>query len=165
MAVIHPTAVIYPGVHLGIGVRVFPFAVIGGPAETRDSWTGEGDIIIGDHTVIREHVVIQGPARVGADCYLMHGVHIPHDAVLGDRVTMSPFATLGGYVTVGDDATIGMHAVVHQRLTVGAGAMVGMGSIVTKDVPPFRKWYGIPAEDHGWNEKKLDQAELGLRGL
>lgn len=162
---IHPTAILYPGVQLGVGVQVFPYAVIGGPAEIRGTWTGEGDIIIGDHTVIREHVVIQGPTRVGADCYLMDSVHIAHHCVIGDRVTMSPHAALAGHVLVEGDATIGMGTVIHQRLTVGAGAMVGMGSVVTKHVPPYRKWFGNPAADHGWNDRMLTQADLSFAGL
>lgn len=165
MVVIHPTAVIYPGVQLGVGVKVFPHAVIGGPAEIRGEWIGEGDIIVGDHTVIREHAVIQGPARVGADCYLMDSVHVAHHCVIGDRVTMSPHVTLAGHVLIESDATLGMNSSVHQRLTIGAGAMVGMGSTVTKNVPPYRKWYGVPAQDHGWNTHKINVADLAFAGL
>jgi UDP-N-acetylglucosamine acyltransferase len=44
-----------------------------------------------------------------------------------------------------------MNALVHQRRTVGAGAMVGMGSVVTKDVPAGEKWFGNPARFQGEN--------------
>lgn len=150
---IHPTAVIWPGVRIGQNVTIGAYSVVGGQAEIRGKWIGVGDVVIGDNTHISEHVVIHGPARIGADCYIMHGSHIAHHNTLGDRVTLSPYATLGGHTTVEDDATIGMQATIHQRLTIGAGSMIGMQSAVTKDVPPGRKWYGIPARDHGPNSR------------
>lgn len=152
---IHPTAVIYPGVELGRDVWIGPYAVIGGPAEIRGKWRGEGEVLIGDNTVIREHVVIQGPASVGEWCYIMDSSHIAHDCHLGAGVTLSPHAKLAGHVTVEDRATIGMGAAVHQRLTIGYGAMVGMNAAVTKDVPALRKWYGVPAQDRGSNDSRL----------
>ena len=154
---VHPSAMIYPGVKLGRGVKVFPYAVIGGPAEIRGEWVGEGAIEIGDRTVIRERVVIQGPTRIGGDCYIMDGSHIAHDCVIGHGATLSPHVSLAGHVSVGDRATVGMGALVHQHRTIGEGAMVGMGAVVTRDVPPWRLWYGNPARDHGPNTVGLDR--------
>lgn len=158
--VIHPTAIIYPGVALGENVWVGAFAVVGSPGELRGEWSGEGMVSVGDGTVIRERTVIQGPARIGRDCYLMDGVHIAHDNQIGDRVTIAPHAAFAGHVTVEDDATIGIGVSVHQHRTIGRGAMVGMGAVVTKDIPAFETWVGNPARFHGVNEAKLHLAEL-----
>lgn len=151
---IHPTAVIYPGVLLGADVWIGPYVVIGSPAEIRGEWVGEGEVTVGDRTVIREFSCIQGPADIGEDCYLMDKTHVAHHCIVEHRATLSVGVHLAGYVTVEEDANIGMGVTVHQRLTIGAGSMVGMGSVVTKDVPAGRKWYGVPAQDRGPNDPR-----------
>jgi acetyltransferase-like isoleucine patch superfamily enzyme len=57
-----------------------------------------------------------------------------------------------GNVHIGDGAYIGTGAMFAQGassenpLVVGAGAVVGMGSVVTKSVPPRAVVYGNPAK-------------------
>jgi len=48
-------------------------------------------------------------------------------------------------VRIGDGATIGMLSVILPGVSIGEGAIVGAGAVVTKDVPPFEKWAGVPA--------------------
>ena len=105
--------------------------------------------------MIREHVSIHAPSedetRIGDDCYLMNKVYIPHDALLEDGVVMAASVLVGGHGRIGAGANLGMGAVVHQRLIGGPGAMVGMGSVVTRPVPPFALAYGSPARVVGVN--------------
>lgn len=184
---VHPTAVIGPGVELGTSNVVAPYAVILGPCRIGDrnwigphvtlgtpaqirgrehpvGWTSPPDgsgIVIGDDNVIREYVTVhqptEGTTRIGHRCYLMSYAHVPHDATLGDGVTVSNAAQLGGHAVIGDNANIGLSAVVHQRLAIGGGAMIGMGSVVTKDVPPFAVVYGNPARLAGANRVGLQR--------
>jgi UDP-N-acetylglucosamine acyltransferase len=158
MRFIHPTAVIYDGVSLGEDVWIGPYAVIGSPGERRlPVGDGAGQVRIGDRTVIREFVAIQGPAVVGADCHLMDKTHVAHDCILGNFVTMAPGVVLAGHVFIGDKATLGINTSVHQKLTIGEGAMIGMGSVITRNIPAWEKWYGNPARSHGMNEVGLDR--------
>ena len=53
-----------------------------------------------------------------------------------------------------------MNTVVHQRRVIGPGAMVGMGSVVTRDVPPFAKAYGNPCRVHGVNAVGMSRGGL-----
>lgn len=188
MSEVHPSAFIGPGVELGTGVTVGPHAVltgpctigddvyigplasIGSPAEIRGgphppATVGGGrGVVIGDRVVIRDHVVVNQGSEVattiGADSYVMHGSHIPHDAVLGRRATVSPEVVIGGHCWFGDGVTLGMGAIFHQFSVVGAHAMVGMGSVVTRPVPPFAMAYGVPSRVAGANRVGL--ARLGL---
>ena len=48
-------------------------------------------------------------------------------------------------VRICDRALIGFNAVILKGVTVGEGAVVGVGSIVTKDVPPYAVVAGAPA--------------------
>ncbi len=48
-------------------------------------------------------------------------------------------------VTIADGADIGVGAIILPGVTVGEGAIVGAGSTVTKDIPPYEVWAGVPA--------------------
>jgi len=43
------------------------------------------------------------------------------------------------------DAWIGFGTIVMQGIRVGRGSVVAAGSVVTKDVPPYEIWGGVPA--------------------
>jgi UDP-N-acetylglucosamine acyltransferase len=174
---IGPNVTIIGPVSIGDDTSISSGAVIGERAEHRgaeeltaprepDLTITEHDLIrIGARVRVREHVVIQrglpawmiGRAErvrgtvVNDDAYLMHGVHVAHDCLVGRSVTLSPFVVLGGHTSVHWGATMGIHSATHQFSTVGAFAMVGMGAMVTRDVPPFTKAVGVPARAIGPN--------------
>lgn len=187
---IHPTAVVAPEVTLGEGNVVGPgvvmlgpltvgdgnwfgaHCVLGGPAEIRGIDHGaawDGDVVgtgltIGSRNVFREHVTVhQGhydQTSIGHDGYFMNKVYIGHDGRIADEVTMASSVTLGGHVHVGSGANLGMNTVVHQRKVVGPGAMVGMGSVVTRDLPPYAKAYGNPCRLRGANSIGMTRSGL-----
>lgn len=47
--------------------------------------------------------------------------------------------------SVGSDVWIGNYVLVKSNVSIGHGAIIGMGSVVTKDVPPYEIWAGNPA--------------------
>jgi UDP-N-acetylglucosamine acyltransferase len=178
---IHPTAVIGPGVELGTGNVIGPFVVLLGPCRIGDdNWIGahvvlgappeirghdhgaawDGDLVgagveVGNGTTLREYTTVHSGSarttRIGSDCFVMNKVYVGHDGDIGDGVTMASSVTLGGHVAVGDRANLGLGAIVHQRRVVGPGVMLGMGSVVTRDVPPFAKAFGNPVRVKGVN--------------
>lgn len=169
---IGPLVVIIGPVTIGDGNWIGTGAVIGAPPEVR-SWqhpmdaagldTGKG-IVIGDRNVIREYVQIhQGwhdITRVGNDVFLMNQSYIAHDCTVEDRATLASSVLLAGHVRVGVGANLGLGSSVHQRCYIAEGAMVGMGSVVTRNVPPFAKAYGNPARVHGANVVGMERAEI-----
>lgn len=46
---------------------------------------------------------------------------------------------------VGHDVWIGSRAIIKQGVTIGTGAIIGMGSVVTRDVPAYAVVAGVPA--------------------
>ncbi len=47
--------------------------------------------------------------------------------------------------TIGNDVWIGSKCLIKGGVKIGNGAVIGMGSVVTHDVPPFEIWAGNPA--------------------
>ncbi|WP_272482092.1 CatB-related O-acetyltransferase [Thomasclavelia spiroformis] len=49
-------------------------------------------------------------------------------------------------VIIQDDVWIGSNAIILQGITVGKGSVIAAGAVVTKNVPPYTVWGGIPAK-------------------
>lgn len=187
---IHPTAIIGPGVELGAGNVIGPYAVLMGPCRIGDgNWIGpyvalgpppeiighdhgaawDGELVgcgveVGDGTTLREYTTVHSgstrPTRIGSGCFVMNRVYVGHDGDIGDEVTMASTVMLGGHVSVGDRANLGLGVMVHQRRVIGPGVMLGMGSVVTRDIPPFAKAYGNPARVRGANTVGMSRQGL-----
>lgn len=76
--------------------------------------------------------------------------YVAHDCVIGDFVTFAPGVRCNGRVHIEDYAYIGTNAVIREGspgkpLRIGKGAVVGMGAVVTKDVPAGSTVVGNPA--------------------
>ena len=47
---------------------------------------------------------------------------------------------------IGNDVWIGARCLIKGGVTIGDGAILGMGSILTHDIPPYEIWAGNPAK-------------------
>ena len=130
-------------VKLGLNVKKWHFTYIGDNTE------------IGDNTKIGSLVHIDYDVKIGADCKIEGMAYIPPLTRIGDRVFIGPgvIFTNDPYpmsdkmvgVTVEDDAIICAGSVLRPGIKVGARSVVGMGAIVTRDVPPESVVFGNPA--------------------
>jgi len=175
-----PFAVIGPEVQIGAGTHIGPHAVIKGPTRIgRDNrifqFASVGEdpqdkkyadeithLEIGDRNVVREFVTLNrgtiqdaGTTRIGNDNLLMAYVHVAHDCRIGNQVIMANAASLGGHVQIGDWAILGGFTIVHQFCRIGSHSFCAMGSVLTKDVPPYVTVSGHPAEARGINAEGL----------
>jgi acetyltransferase-like isoleucine patch superfamily enzyme len=85
---------------------------------------------------------ITGNCRIGDDVFISVLVSTANDNVLVTREYKAE-AILGP--TIADKASIGLGASLLPAVFIGEGAMVGAGSVVTRDVPPYRLAIGTPA--------------------
>jgi len=98
---------------------------------------------------------------IGAFCSIAAGTTIGGGSHPTDWVSSSPVFYKGKNVlkknfsnkeytefqrtTIGNDVWIGSKCLIKGGITIGDGAVIGMGSVVTHDVPPYEIWAGNPA--------------------
>lgn len=72
-------------------------------------------------------------------------VHIAHNCRVGRGALLTACAELSGGVVIGAGAWLGPNCSIVQKVGVGPGAFVGIGAVVTKDVPANATVAGNPA--------------------
>jgi len=175
-----PFSVIGPDVEVGAGTTIGPHVVINGPTtigigNTIHQYASIGDVPqdkkyageptrleIGDRNVIREYCTINrgtvqggGVTRIGSDNWIMAYVHIAHDCQIGSHIIFSNAASLAGHVTIADFVILGGFTLIHQFCSIGKYAFTAMGSVISKDVPPFVLVSGHMAKVFGLNVEGL----------
>lgn len=108
------------------------------------------DVEMAPGAVMCHHTIITASARIGRHFHSNIYSYIAHDCVIGDFVTLAPRVSVNGNTIVEDDVYIGTGAVLKQGrpdkpLRIGRGAVIGMGAVVTKDVPEGVVVVGNPA--------------------
>lgn len=178
---IHPTAVIGENVTLGNNNTILPYTVILGPTEIGDNNiigphavigapgqdtrnprydSSNSKIRIGNGNIIREFTSVQKPCYedltvIGNDTYLMQSVHIPHDAIIEDKVVITPMCVLAGITRILQGANLGMGCTINQYSVVGQYSIVGTGLAVMKNVRPFSKF--VSANEPKVNSYAIDK--------
>jgi len=104
--------------------------------------------------------------RAGAFSFINSGCIVPPGVELGNYVMLGPRVAIVGAdhefevpgtpsifagrpaslrTVIEDDAWIGYGSILKAGVRVGRGAIVAAGSVVTKDVPPYKIVAGVPA--------------------
>lgn len=161
-ATIHPTALVEDGVSLGAGTRIWDGVHVRRGARIGDS------CIVGEKTYVAYDVTIGNFVKLNASVYVCAGVRIEdfcmvsaHVVFTNDRYPRAGNADLSGLETsdpteetletvVRRGTTIGANATIGPGIEIGEFSMVGMGSVVTRSVPPYRLVIGNPARPVAW---------------
>jgi UDP-N-acetylglucosamine acyltransferase len=158
---------------LGDRVQVHPFALVGGAPQDR-TYRGEPTPLhVGDDTVIREHATLhrgtlkdRGETRVGRRCLVMVGVHVAHDASIGDDCVIANHSEIAGHVVLEDAVVLGGAVAIAPFVRIGRMAFVAAGARVEQSIPPYLIAQGDRACIRGLNTVGLrrngvDEASIG----
>lgn len=155
--VIMPNAVILNNVTIGQKVIIQSGAIIGtdGLGCERES---DGTLIKFPHL---GGVTIEDKVEIGANCQIAKGAlsntiigkgskinvdcTIAHNVVLERNVWLSPKVNIAGSVRIGCNTTIFSGVIIRDKLEIGKQVVIGMGSVVTKNIPDAEVWIGNPA--------------------
>ncbi len=141
--VIMPNVNILYGARIGNNNRIFPGAVIGAIPQDLKFKGEETTAEIGDKNTIRENVTInrgtaaKGKTVVGSNNLLMEGVHVAHDAIIGNGCIIGNSTKFAGEIIIDDYSIISASVLMHQFCRVGGYGMIQGGSRFSKDIPPF----------------------------
>lgn len=111
-------------------------------------------IEIGRNTVVNPGVLLDGriSLKIGDNVDIGEQVSFycgGHDVQSPDyRAFMEP-------TTVGNRACIYARAMIIRGVNIGEGAVIAAGSIVTKDIPEYTIWAGVPAKKIGERTRDL----------
>jgi UDP-2-acetamido-3-amino-2,3-dideoxy-glucuronate N-acetyltransferase len=159
---IHPTALIEDGVTIGPGTSVWDNVHVRHGAKIGQN------CILGEKTYIAYDVEIGDYCKLNANVYVCAGVTVSdyvmlsaHVVFTNDRFPRSFDRTMDGLAgsdpteetlstAVGLGVTVGANATIGPGLRIGDFAMVGMGSVVTHDVPPHGLVIGNPSRLVGY---------------
>jgi UDP-2-acetamido-3-amino-2,3-dideoxy-glucuronate N-acetyltransferase len=163
----HDTAVIDDGAVIGAGTRVWHWThVCGGAVIGRDCSLGQ-NVFVGNRARIGDNVKIQNNVSV------YEGVTLEEDVFCGPSVVFtnvlnprSRFPRKGQYraTRVRRGATLGANCTIVCGVEIGQHALIGAGAVVTRNVPPFALFLGVPARQTGWMSRYGDRLPLPLAG-
>ncbi len=106
---------------------------------------------LGAGSILCPFVTLTSNVKVGKSFHANIYSYVAHDCIIGDFVTFAPRVSCNGNVFVSDYVYIGTGAVIKQGksndpLIIGEGAIIGMGAVVTKNIPPGTTVIGNPAK-------------------
>ena len=115
-------------------------------------WRPGPAITVGDRCYVGRGVDFNCRERiaVGNDCLIAAGCRlIDHDHGMAVGEPMRAQVGPEGAITVEDDVWLGANVVVLKGVTIGRGAVVAAGAVVTRSVPAYEIWGGVPAKRLG----------------
>lgn len=148
-----------PEILIGENVEIHPTVELGGPGYSMErdengEWVRcnhhgdiriEEDVHVGPFTTVRRSTLKDTATIIRKGAKLCAYINVGHNCDIGPQVFIGPHACLNGSVKIWDGAWISGHAVIRDRITIGPNAIVGLGAVVTIDVPPNETVVGIPA--------------------
>ena len=113
------------------------------------------NIFIGNHVVINQRVFLDGR---GATLTIGDNVDIAQEAMvwtLEHDVSSPSHQTTAAPVVIEDHVWVGCRAQIRPGVKIGRGAVIAAGAVVTKDVPAYEIWGGVPAKQIGKRDNPL----------
>lgn len=157
-SIIHANVMINDGVSIGKNVLIYPSCLIGyegfghiaNEKGILENFPNYGGVVIEDNVEIFPFTNVDrgtiDDTIIRAGTKIDHFCHVGHNVVIGRNCIITAFTVIAGSAKVGDGAWIGIHSAIRDGISIGKKAMIGMGAVVTKDVPDNAIVVGNPAK-------------------
>jgi acetyltransferase-like isoleucine patch superfamily enzyme len=100
-------------------------------------------VFIGRHTIFacKNLIEIGDYTVIAPRCYFIDHEHgfDARDVILNQQSVL-------GRISIGRDCYIGANSIILSNVNISDGAIIGAGSVVTKDIPEYEIWAGVPAK-------------------
>ena len=152
---------------IGKNNKIFQFSSVGEDPQDK-KFTDETTFLeIGDNNLIRENVTINrgtaqggGITKIGNDNWIMAYVHIAHDCIVGNENILANNASLAGHVIINDFVILGGFTLISQFNIMGSYSFSAMGSVISRNVPPYVLVSGHMAKPIGVNVEGLRRRQF-----
>lgn len=152
---VHPLADVQ-ATNIGDSTAIWQFsvvlaeAVIGANCNINANCFIENDVVIGNNVTIKSGVQIWDGIILDDNVFIGPNVTFTND--FAPRSKVYPENYLKTHIKKG--ASIGANSSILGGITIGENALIGLGSVVTKNVPANTIWYGNPASHKGYRTKE-----------
>lgn len=136
-------------------------ARIGYKAIVREGVEIGNDVVLGDYSYISGPRTYVESARIGKFCSIArqtvidvgnhdHSLVTTHPFIIspefGELIDKSIMVQQKPAPIIGNDVWIGINSIVMRGVSIGDGAVIAANSVVTRDVPPYAIFGGVPAK-------------------
>ncbi|MBO6805982.1 DapH/DapD/GlmU-related protein [Thalassospira sp.] len=88
-----------------------------------------------------------GATKIGDETKLDNNIHIGHNVNIGKRCKLTASVTISGSVIIEDDCWLAPNSVVRDWRSIGRKSLIGIGSVITRNVPENATMFGNPARE------------------
>jgi len=167
---IHESSFVDDNVQIGKGTKIWHFSHI------------QSGSVIGEGCILGQNVNVGNNVKIGNKCKIQNNVSVYEGVELEDYVFCGPsmvftniklprseFPQQGSEfyskTLVKKSATIGANVTIICGVTIGEYTLIGLGAVITKDIPAHALVLGNPGEIIGWVDKKGHRLEFDEDGL
>lgn len=154
---IHAGVKIHDGTVIGKNVTIYANTVIGSDGfgfernekDELEFFPHFGRVVIEDDVRVGASTCIDrgtlGDTIIGQGTKIDNLIHVAHNVKMGKHCVVVALSLLGGSCEIGDYSWLAPCVCIRDGIKIGKHALVGMGAVVTSDVPDYQTVVGVPA--------------------
>ncbi len=116
----------------------------------------ENDVVIGNNVTVKAGVQVWDGITIEDNTFIGPNVTFTNDYAPKSKVYPEKFLR----TVIKEGASIGANSTILGGVTIGENALIGLGSVVTRDIPANTIWYGNPAKHKGYRTSEGSLLDL-----